>query len=60
MQIKNEIGIIKNFHINEFNNTICLILETKKYSKDSRKHYCKIFVENGILYMPKKNIKILN
>ena len=60
MQINNEIGIIKNYSINEFNNSICLILETYKYARDPRKHYCKIFVENGILLMPKKNIKILN
>ena len=59
MQIKNEIGIIKNWNIS-LNNSVCLILEEKKYSKDTRSHFCKVLIEKSIYTIPKKNIELLS
>ena len=59
MQRTNEIGIVKNWNIS-LNNSVCLILEEKKYSRDRRAHFCKVLIEKSIYTIPKKNIELLN
>ncbi len=59
MQGTNEIGVIKNWSIS-LNNSVCLILEEKKYSRDVRSHFCKVLIQKSIYTIPKKNIELLN
>ncbi len=59
MQRNKDIGIVKNWN-KSLNNSICLILEEKKYSKDIRAHFCKVLIEKSIYTIPKRNIELLN
>jgi hypothetical protein len=59
MQGTNEIGVIKNWNMS-LNNSVCLILEEKKYSKDIRSHFCKVLIEKSIYTIPRKNIELLS
>lgn len=59
MQRSKDIGIVKNWN-KSLNNSICLILEEKKYSKDIRAHFCKVLIEKSIYTIPKRNIELLN
>ena len=59
MQRNTRIGIIKNWN-KTLNNSVCLILQEKKYSNDSRYFFCKVLIKKSIYTIPNKNIELLN
>ena len=59
MQRSTKIGIVKNWNAS-LNNSVCLILQEKKYSRDNRYYFCKVLIEKSIYTIPNKNIELLN